>query len=76
MANDRSEGTTAAAGTPGPAPTVGQPSGSSVAGERHAVRGRRIPAWLRLVAAIWAICLLLIGFQQLGLQLFVLLSGN
>lgn len=36
---------------------------------------RRIPGWARFILALWAICLLLLGLQQLFLWVFIRLSG-
>jgi hypothetical protein len=76
MANDRSSDV---AGKTAPA----SPGAPMRPRDQHAARGGRLqpagiawlPGWLRLVVAIWVICLLLIGFQQLALQLFMLAGG-
>jgi hypothetical protein len=76
MANDRSSDVAGKAAPTAPGAPM-RPRGQDAArgGRLQAAGIASLPGWLRLVVVIWVICFLLIGFQQLALQLFMLAGG-
>jgi hypothetical protein len=49
---------------------------SGTATDRWMALSRYLPGWARFILALWLVCLLLLGFQQLSLLLFTISSGG
>jgi hypothetical protein len=43
---------------------------------RQRPASRYLPGWARFIIALWLICLLLLGFQQLSVLLFTFATGR